>query len=98
MASHSVAMRSVMDHAVSRPRLFLLGCVCSIVIGCSFAEALHSEMEVWGVGVTCLMPGATRTNFEENSGSSNALVWRLPFFVHEAHEVSCSSPLGWLDT
>lgn len=34
------------------------------------------------------MPGATRTGFEDNSGSTQALVWRLPLYVMEADEVS----------
>ncbi|CAM9212805.1 unnamed protein product, partial [Hapterophycus canaliculatus] len=53
----------------------------------SFAEALHSELEVSGVGVTCVMPGATRTSFQDNSGSAKALVWQLPLFSMEADEV-----------
>ncbi len=53
----------------------------------SFAEALHSELEVSGVGVTCVMPGATRTSFQDNSGSAGALVWQLPLFSMEAEEV-----------
>ncbi|CAM9265044.1 unnamed protein product [Ectocarpus sp. 4 AP-2014] len=54
----------------------------------SFAEALHSELEVSGVGVTCVMPGATRTSFQDNSGSTAALVWQLPLFSMEADEVA----------
>ncbi|CAM9139519.1 unnamed protein product [Ascophyllum nodosum] len=54
----------------------------------SFAEALHSELESSGVGVTCVMPSATRTAFEDNSGSAEALVWRLPMLCMEADEVA----------
>ncbi|CAM9354228.1 unnamed protein product [Ectocarpus fasciculatus] len=54
----------------------------------SYAEALHSELEVSGVGVTCVMPGATRTSFQDNSGSTAALVWQLPLFSMEADEVA----------
>eukprot|EP00903_Cladosiphon_okamuranus_P010213 g9672.t1 len=57
----------------------------------SFAEALHSELEVSGVGVTCVMPGATRTSFQDNSGSAGALVWQLPLFSMEADEVAARS-------
>lgn len=39
------------------------------------------------MGVTCVMPGATRTSFQDNSGSSGALVWQLPLFSMEADEV-----------
>lgn len=66
--------------------LRLHACVC--YVWGSFAEALHSELEVSGVGVTCLMPGATRTGFEDNSGSTQALVWRLPLYAMEADEAS----------
>ncbi|CAM9287234.1 unnamed protein product [Discosporangium mesarthrocarpum] len=57
----------------------------------SFSEALHSELEVYGVGVTCSMPGATRTDFIEASNSSSALVWRLPLVSMEADEVAAQS-------
>lgn len=60
----------------------------------SFAEALHSELEVSGVGVTCVMPGATRTSFQDNSGSAKALVWQLPLFSMEADEVG-QTRLDW---
>lgn len=40
------------------------------------------------------MPGATVTNFGENSGSKKALVWRLPFVTMEADEVSSSLGRG----
>lgn len=47
--------------------------------------------------MTCVMPGATRTAFEDNSGSTSALVWRLPLVCMEADEASrvliASSPL-----
>jgi len=60
----------------------------------SFAEALHSELEVSGVGVTCVMPGATRTSFQDNSGSAGALVWQLPLFSMEADEVRVHVNIG----
>lgn len=37
------------------------------------------------------MPGVTVTNFQDNSGSSEALIWRLPLLSMEADEASSSS-------
>lgn len=68
--------------------LLFSACMRVCYVRGSFAEALHSELEVSGVGVTCLMPGATRTGFEDNSGSTQALVWRLPLYAMEADEAS----------
>lgn len=34
----------------------------------SFSEALHHELRDTGVGVTCLCPGPTRTEFQERAG------------------------------
>ncbi|GAX17533.1 hypothetical protein FisN_18Lh181 [Fistulifera solaris] len=45
----------------------------------SLAVALAKEMEPWGVGVTCLMPGAVEdTDFSKNT--DNALCWKIPFY------------------
>jgi uncharacterized protein len=37
----------------------------------NFSEALANEVKGTGVTVTCLCPGATKTNFESTSGNSN---------------------------
>ncbi len=45
----------------------------------SLAVALAKEMEPWGIGVTCLMPGAVEdTDFSKNT--DDALCWRIPFY------------------
>ena len=47
----------------------------------SLAIGLAKEMEAYGVGVTCLMPGAVRdTDFRSASKTDKALCWRLPFY------------------
>eukprot|EP00536_Pseudo-nitzschia_multiseries_P000322 jgi/Psemu1/178274/e_gw1.4.75.1 len=61
--------------------------------GKSLALSMAREMETYGVGVTCLMPGAVfDTDFRNNSGTRKALVWYLPFYPKSpdsvAHQVS----------
>ncbi|HEY1057498.1 MAG TPA: SDR family oxidoreductase [Limnobacter sp.] len=43
----------------------------------SLSEALNLELQGTGVSVTALCPGATKTNFHEVAGSSNALAMKL---------------------
>jgi short-subunit dehydrogenase len=40
----------------------------------SFAAALHAELKDTGVSVTCLMPGATETDFFERAGMGNTQI------------------------
>ncbi|CAM9947623.1 unnamed protein product [Phaeothamnion confervicola] len=54
----------------------------------SLAQALQSELEPLGVGVTCAMPGATRTCFGANSNAGRALCFRLPFVAMDAPDVA----------
>ena len=46
----------------------------------SFSEALHEELRPSGVKVTCLCPGATRTDFGKHSGADGddlpELLWQ----------------------
>jgi short-subunit dehydrogenase len=37
----------------------------------SFSEAIHNEAKDFGVTVTCLCPGPTKTEFDKRAGSSN---------------------------
>lgn len=37
----------------------------------SFSEAIHNEAKDFGVTVTCLCPGPTRTGFDKRAGSTN---------------------------
>lgn len=47
----------------------------------SFAIAIGKELEPYGVGVTCLMPGAVRgTEFQKRSDAHDALCWKIPFY------------------
>lgn len=63
----------------------------------SLALSMAKEMEHYGVGVTCLIPGAVSdTNFRDSSGTRKALCWYLPFYSRSpdmvAHQVSFSYP------
>jgi uncharacterized protein len=51
--------------------------------------SLAQELEPYGVGVTCLMPGAVRdTDFRARSGSGDALCWKLPFYPLTPYQVA----------
>jgi short-subunit dehydrogenase len=55
------------------------------VLGLSMAK----ELEVYGVGVTCLLPGAVGdSSFRKSSGSGNALCWKVPFYVRSCETVA----------
>lgn len=55
----------------------------------SFGVALGKELEPYGVGVTCLVPGAVRgTEFRERSQSGEALFWKVPFYSKSAATVA----------
>jgi short-subunit dehydrogenase len=61
--------------------------------GKSLALSMAKEMETYGVGVTCLIPGAVSdTDFRASSGTRKALCWYLPFYSRSpeivAHQVS----------
>jgi len=45
----------------------------------SFAASLGREMEDYGVGVTCIIPGAVaETKFASSANMANAIVWKFP--------------------
>eukprot|EP00529_Nitzschia_sp_RCC80_P004168 CAMPEP_0113463280 /NCGR_PEP_ID=MMETSP0014_2-20120614/12560_1 /TAXON_ID=2857 /ORGANISM="Nitzschia sp." /LENGTH=934 /DNA_ID=CAMNT_0000355237 /DNA_START=22 /DNA_END=2826 /DNA_ORIENTATION=- /assembly_acc=CAM_ASM_000159 len=54
--------------------------------GKSLALAMAKELETYGVGVTCLLPGAVKTNFQEST--PNALCWKIPFYARPADNVA----------
>ena len=63
--------------------------------GKSLSLSMAREMEIYGVGVTCLIPGPVRgTDFRSASGTEKALCWYLPFYSRSpqvvAHQVSTS--------
>jgi short chain dehydrogenase len=78
-----------------RGRILLVSSVCGAVGGIatvavyaatkafenSFGTAIGKELEPYGVGVTCLLPGAVRgTEFRSRSNSQEALCWKIPFY------------------
>jgi len=55
----------------------------------SFALSLGKELESYGVGVTCMMPGAVKdTSFSSRSSMDNALCWKYPWYARTAPEVA----------
>ena len=65
----------------------------------SLAMSMGKELEPYGVGVTCLLPGAVRdTAFRSSSGEADeALCWKLPFYPRPAPLVAHLGVLGMLD-
>ena len=57
----------------------------------SFSEGLHEEAKSYGVTVTCLCPGATRTEFQEVAGLSDD---NVPSFVWMSAEAVVETALG----
>jgi len=56
----------------------------------SLASGLGKEMERYGVGVTCIMPGAVKgTAFSSgNRALEEALCWKVPFYAMEAESIA----------
>jgi hypothetical protein len=86
-----------------RGRILIVSSICGAVDGIatvavysatkafenSFGIALGKELEPYGVGVTCLLPGAVRgTEFRSKSKSQEALCWKLPFYAKTASSVA----------
>ena len=64
----------------------------------SLSLALAKEMEPFGVGVTCLIPGAVgSTNFRARSGMNRALCWSLPFYPRTPEAVAHQGVISVLD-
>ncbi len=76
----------------------------------SFAVSMGLELEPYGVGVTCIMPGAVHdTDFASESNMKDATIWKIPFGKITAQVVARStvnamirgSPeivVGWFNT
>ena len=45
----------------------------------SLAAGLRAELRPHGVSVTCLLPGATATQFAQTAGMEGSLVFSMPF-------------------
>lgn len=50
----------------------------------SFSEALWSELKPYGISVSALCPGATKTNFSKNAGKEDASIAMSPEFMAQA--------------
>lgn len=86
-----------------RGRILMVSSICGAVSGIatvavysatkafenSFGISIGKELEPYGVGVTCLLPGAVRgTEFKSRSNSQEALCWKLPFYTKTAPSVA----------
>jgi len=66
--------------------------------GKSLALSMAKEMETYGVGVTCLIPGAVSdTDFRATSGTGKALCWYLPFYSRPPEIVAHQGIVSLLD-
>jgi len=64
----------------------------------SFAVSLGLELEPFGVGVTCVMPGAVMdTGFATRSNMENALVWKFPIGSLTSSVVASSTVHGMIE-
>jgi len=55
----------------------------------SLAQSMGRELEKYGVGVTCLLPGAVKgTAFAKRSYAEDALCWKFPFYPMTAPNVA----------
>ena len=53
------------------------------------AHSMGRELEKYGVGVTCLLPGAVKgTEFASRSNLEKALAFRIPFYAMKAPDVA----------
>jgi short-subunit dehydrogenase len=84
-------------------RIMIISSVVGIVPGVPFAAlyaasksyvrslswGLAAELQPFGIGVTCVLPGATAsTNFASSSSMEDALVWHYPWVVATADAVA----------
>lgn len=66
--------------------------------GKALAFSMAKELEPYGVGVTCLMPGPViDTQFRNRSGTGRALCWYLPFYPRPAETVAHLGVVKLLD-
>lgn len=64
----------------------------------SLAMSMGKELEKYGVGVTCLLPGAVRdTSFRSRSEVDEALCWKLPFYSRTAPFVAHQGVVAMLN-
>lgn len=61
----------------------------------SLSWGLAAELQPLGIGVTCVLPGATAsTNFASSSSINDALVWHYPWVVSTPDAVACRAVDG----
>lgn len=62
----------------------------------SFTQALQHELEPQGVSVSCLVPGATFTEFSHTSRAKNAMAFTVPGLAMSAERVARAGVEGML--
>jgi short-subunit dehydrogenase len=66
--------------------------------GKSLALSMAKELEQYGIGVTCLIPGPVTTELRHSSpGMAKALCWYLPFYPKPAESVAHLGVMSLLD-
>lgn len=86
-----------------RGRILMVSSICGATAGIptvavyaatkSFVNTLSlgiaQELEPYGVGVTCVMPGAVKeTEFKSRSDSDQAVCWKIPFYPKTPQRVA----------
>jgi hypothetical protein len=64
----------------------------------SLSLSMAKELEPYGVGVTCLMPGpVVGTQFRQRSGTDRALCWYIPYYARPVQSVAHQGVMSLLD-
>ena len=81
-----ILIMSSIAGSVPSPRAAVYGATKAYLS--SFAQALQIELEPLNVGVTCVLPGPVKTNFEANSNAQGARAFRLPHYTMSPKDVA----------
>ncbi|GKY99313.1 hypothetical protein MPSEU_000886400 [Mayamaea pseudoterrestris] len=86
-----------------RGRILMVSSICGAVAGIpsvaiysatkafekTLSLSIANELERFGVGVTCLLPGAiSETGFRKSSKAQDALCWKIPFYARPPRQVA----------
>ncbi|KAG5189922.1 hypothetical protein JKP88DRAFT_192637 [Tribonema minus] len=93
-ASGRIMIVSSITAAMPNPKVAVYAATKSYLT--SLAQALSVELEPHGVGVTCLMPGATYTAFQARSNAAGARVFKHPRLCMTPEEVARQGVEGML--
>jgi hypothetical protein len=86
-----------------RGRILMVSSVCGAVAGIpsvavyaatkafekTLSLSIAKELEKFGVGVTCLLPGAvSETSFRKSSNAEDALCWKIPYYARPPRRIA----------